>query len=294
MVVDGLLMSLYATLAYREMGEFELSDARRIKVIPSHTFQLRSLDGRSQPGDLRASYRRSRLFESSEGEPIESEVLLTRLLAILILRVRDADVVAIRGTVDFHDVVSDLNVRLFAVEAGVAAVRFHEGFYLAAAEASSELNALLRRRRAPRVYMAGHSLGGAIAAIYHAHARFLPDVRVHECFTYGMPRYGNQRAVQSRPIPHHFHFQRDVDRVPGFPPKPSFADVLPNYQILVGGSRRGRRCEHAGAPVSRALPGRIARWARTSGHFVEHHVAALQCLAQQCATHHDLAWFVQQ
>ncbi len=287
---DGLLMSLYAALAYRVSVGAELRSGRRIQVIPSYLWQWRARRPRLRSRDLFTAYRQSSLFETSEGERLEGEQIFTRLLAILILRAKHVDIVAIRGTVDFHDVVTDLNDRLFAVETGKDAVRFHEGFYVAAAEASAELQDVLRRRAAQRVYVTGHSLGGAIAAIYHAHVRLLPGVKFHQCYTFGMPRYGNQRAVQSRPVPAHVHFEREVDRVPGIPSRRSFAEARPSYEILVNGAARGRRCEHAGAPVRRGWPGRVAKWAKTPGHFIEHYVAALQCMAGSCSLHQDLAW----
>lgn len=283
---DGLLMSLYSTLAYRVLSEYELKNARRIKVIPSHSIQGRAKRGREL--DLLARFGRSRLFELGGEQRAEAEVIFTRLLAILILRVQRVDIVAIRGTLGLQDLRIDLRTKLFDVEAGPNAIRFHEGFYLAAAEASAELNSVLHRRRAQQVYLTGHSLGGAVAAIYRAHPRLLPDVRVHECHTFGMPRYGNACAMSTRPIPRHICFEKPVDWIPAFPGAKSYADALPSHQILVRGNRRGRRCTHAGGPVGRKLVGVAARLARTPGHFVEHYASALECLAHHCPQDDDL------
>ena len=78
----------------------------------------------------------------------------------------------------------------------------------------------------PPVYVVGHSLGGALAAMVHALARrrfkglnpegqeVFPEFESHASYTFGMPRYGDNAAMR---LPNPLHMFNDHDLVPTIP-----------------------------------------------------------------------------
>jgi hypothetical protein len=91
------------------------------------------------------------------------------------------------------------------------------------------------------VYVIGHSLGGAMAAITYAldgetfytqHRYGMPltlGTITDSSFTFGMPRYGDGRATVLRSP---FHVYDELDIVPGLPPKwIGFANVPTEYRL---------------------------------------------------------------
>jgi Lipase (class 3) len=77
--------------------------------------------------------------------------------------------------------------------------------------------------------LTGHSLGGALSAIMQAtwsmvlSREFVQEgvvenrVSPHSCYTFGMPRYGDMRAVSSYRNPYHLYNDQDI--VPSVPPR---------------------------------------------------------------------------
>lgn len=115
-------------------------------------------------------------------------------------------VIAIRGSLTVNDWYTNAHLRLRRWRAGKVAGRgrVHEGF-LAVARAVIETDAILQAiRRSRRVYLVGHSLGGAAAVIVGAHLAEMGiapgAVRV---FTFGAPRPGDAEFAR--------HYARKLD-----------------------------------------------------------------------------------
>ena len=112
-------------------------------------------------------------------------------------------------------------------------VRLHRGFFEAVLECFDEVvekvTLLLSGKQVP-IYVTGHSLGGSMAAIFHAH---LAEVNNHlninqwhqprhsiypskSCYTFGMPRYEDlsAKSILSQP----FHIFNELDAIPTLPP----------------------------------------------------------------------------
>ena len=93
----------------------------------------------------------------------------------------------------------------------------HRGFDGAFAELSDALDAIVRNKRPEqRLWLTGHSLGGALATLAAAHLG--PD-SVRGLYTYGSPRVGNAAFVAALPWEAHYRFVHRDDWVPTVPPE---------------------------------------------------------------------------
>ena len=123
-------------------------------------------------------------------------------------------VVVVRGTElsESGDISTDLNIlqTKSRTHGGV-----HAGFYNDTDEIWKEVTHYINEeeRRYKKVWMCGHSLGGAIAMIMSSR---LPS-RVAVCYTYGCPRVGNKRWVSSLRFSNH-RFVNNNDIIPRIPP----------------------------------------------------------------------------
>jgi triacylglycerol lipase len=138
-------------------------------------------------------------------------------------------VVVFRGTrLDVHNLMdvaelviinqSDLWIdSLFLPAVCRAGGRVHSGFLRAFAEVSGELDALLKvKSGGQRVWLAGHSLGGALATLAAAH---LGRDAVQGVYTYGCPRVGDAKFTSVLPETSHFRFVHREDWVVRQPPE---------------------------------------------------------------------------
>ena len=124
----------------------------------------------------------------------------TDAAAIVTLDENDDIVVAFRGSRAARDFVQDAKVRLWEVRSTEFEVRsavsekIHEGFFqdfeAIDLAVTSNVKTLLAVRPASRVWLTGHSLGGALAILcaYQFARQQLPVAGV---YTFGQPRVGN-------------------------------------------------------------------------------------------------------
>ncbi len=132
----------------------------------------------------------------------------------LVIQDPDADrqYVVVRGTANFLNVLSDVNVDV--VDDSLAGVPVHEGFMLAALEVAAAAEGLLHPDRA--IVLTGHSLGGAVAAIlameFAAKGRNILSV-----VTFGQPKVTTDAGVQAW---RHLPLLRVVDRLDPVPRVP--------------------------------------------------------------------------
>lgn len=216
--------SLFAEAAYWHIPEFELDNGGRFKVVPCQAY--RELVRRNVWGDEAATL----LLKNADMEP--PIVVFRRYAVVVAFIVQDVVFIAIRGTAHLYDWLINLDARRIAIGPDAVNVRLHRGFFRALASALEEVSVELRRHAGPDtpIYVAGHSLGGALAAIMHAIWSINVPVRSSQqgvaearmtttraAYTFGMPRYGNFAAVRHLATPHHVY--RDRDFVPRVPPR---------------------------------------------------------------------------
>lgn len=214
--------SVFAAVAYEELPLFELKKSKRAKIIPCDRYQAHVARWINEQG--RATVRQ---LDTSA----DIEIVSRSRVVIAISKLPRVIFIALRGTtVSFADFKADLDARKVKYSLGFGdSVKLHRGFFDAVVECFDEVLekvASMNSENVP-VYVTGHSLGGAMAAIFHArlaepqfhpfihypHRRIAPSL---SCFTFGMPRYGDLRAKSLLPQP--FHIFNEFDAIPTLPP----------------------------------------------------------------------------
>lgn len=214
----------FSAIAYEEIPDFELKNSKRAKIIPCDRFQ-------AHVSRWEAEQRRASVKQLDTN--IEIEVITRSRVIVTISRLPKVIFVSFRGTTfSFADFKADLDVRKVRYQSGFGeSVRLHRGFFDAVLECFDELVERLRvLNRDPfvPVYVTGHSLGGAMAAVFHARLDeddfhpFRHRRRHHippsiACYTFGMPRYGDMSAKSVLPQP--YHVFNELDAIPTLPPK---------------------------------------------------------------------------
>jgi triacylglycerol lipase len=95
--------------------------------------------------------------------------------------------------------------------------KVHAGFLKAFAEVSDQLDETVKARRPEqRLWLAGHSMGGALATLAAAH---LGVAAVQGLHTYGCPRVGSAAFADLLPVETHNRFVHRDDWVPALPPE---------------------------------------------------------------------------
>jgi Lipase (class 3) len=229
--------SLFAQAVYNDLPEFELKKAKRIAVVPCGSY-LEQL----AVGD--AVFLERYLNEADIGPFV---VIRSPFAIIARVSLPHVVIVAIRGTQNLFDLYVDLDFRARRLCANNVKAMFHRGFLFAAAWSAQRLYADLTDYAGDvPLYVTGHSLGGAIAAVYNAvfpycNTAYKPmrfhyetTIEPRSCYTFGMPRYGFKAALENFPAPYHvFH---SGDMVPTLPPEGLFYEKCPvEYQISEAG-----------------------------------------------------------
>jgi len=166
-------------------------------------------------------------------------VVIRRYAIVVGVRTPNVIIIAIRGTTYLYDWSVNLRASKHVVRVGhhfedFGEVGFHNGFFRAihpclgpVSQKIASLN--MSHRDDTPIYVTGHSLGGALSAIFHILWRRQPlksgvyeggisrSERTDASYTFGMPRYGDMRAVTQCVTPYHLY--NDLDVVPTVPPK---------------------------------------------------------------------------
>ena len=102
-------------------------------------------------------------------------------------------VLAFRGTTkDFRNILTDIEIRFYRDRTGAKTARgFTEAFGLVEDDVTRAIAGL---DSSLPLYITGHSLGGALAAI--ASARLRPSDRIAACYTFGCPRVGDTEFAE--------------------------------------------------------------------------------------------------
>ncbi len=117
--------------------------------------------------------------------------------------------------------------------------KVHEGFWdaynLMKIKYPEEINNLLDKIEGKYLYVAGHSLGGALALIHAT------ELKTHNplLYTYGMPRTFTRDAVLQLASIIHFRHVNDTDPVPGVPPEANVDNAFYDLWGPVGATLGG-------------------------------------------------------
>jgi Lipase (class 3) len=214
------IAAVFAALAYEELPQFELKKSKRAKLIPCDSYQ-------AHVSRWETTQRRASVQELDTNTKIE--VIVRRQLVITVSSLTKVVFISLRGTtLSFSDFKADLDIRKVRYQSGFGeSVRLHRGFFDAVLECFDEVVERLKGTNVP-IYVTGHSLGGAMAAILHARLdeadfhpfRHRPRHRLSSavsCYTFGMPRYGDTSAKAALPQPYHIY--NELDAIPTLPPK---------------------------------------------------------------------------
>ncbi|HEX2215217.1 MAG TPA: lipase family protein [Xanthobacteraceae bacterium] len=133
----------------------------------------------------------------------------------------DIIVIAFRGTQDDLDWRTNVNAAWVVLQGGV---RVHTGFFQAYWPIRDTLFETVQRflsQKARPVYIAGHSLGGALATMATAELANHADAMVRDaiaaCYTFGAPRVGDSSFDQFVSVPL-YRVTNGIDIVPVLPP----------------------------------------------------------------------------
>jgi hypothetical protein len=261
--------AVFSKIAYLKIPKYEARDVSSVKIIPCLTYQRLIAQGAGGP-DIQE------LLKAADFEIRDVFDHVTNGMIVVGVVTRDVIIISIRGTRPIsRDWLIDFDARKQKVSVGGNEVTFHKGFFVELFGSLGTVVEEVKKRNSEKilVYVTGHSLGGALAAIMYAldGRNFYPTYpsgttpekifNVGASYTFGMPRYGDKEAVK---LESPFHFYNRYDIVPHWPPVRGFRCVPNQYLADVDS---------------------IASyfWPWPSGRFLRHHLIEkyIQNLARQ-------------
>jgi hypothetical protein len=258
------LCALFAELAYYHIPQSEIDDRKRAKLIPCEAY--RALVAFGRPTNLNTSFPQlgdlPRGFAVADRGVVAVGLVLNRLLFV-----------GFRGTQFLFDWRVNLRSKLVPVNArlrlrppfvfGTVSGRLHSGFAEEATRISTRVLDAIRDSNlgdVDHVFLTGHSLGGAVAAISENFIRIAPT----SVCIFGAPRYSDLSAYISLPDGPPAQVRRPGDVVPTVPPR-VFGYADHPYEFAT-----------SGAPYIDPVPysstfGGFVRWAQfLAGRFQQH------------------------
>ncbi|HHG3228909.1 TPA: hypothetical protein ACPVXW_000442 [Vibrio parahaemolyticus] len=235
----AFICSVMSNLAYCHLTKYELKNTDNLNLIPSDAFS--SIFTGEQ------SYSFKNLLR---GLDVEKPLIIERAGSVVVaVKYRDVIFISIRGTefLNIRDWKINLKFNKIAPSRYLrteSKPKLHKGFYFEVSSFMDELMNGLKDRgwNNNNIYITGHSLGGAMAAITYSlrQIRFnqlLDEIflgeyvpKIISCYTYGMPRWGNKEAVEYFENPYHIFISKDI--VPSVPPKlMGFHDCKINFNL---------------------------------------------------------------
>lgn len=223
------LCAIFAELAYYHIPQWEIDGNKRAKLIPCDWYQAKVKHG--EPTDIRRLDFPNSFVVEDRGVVVVG-VVLNKLLFV-----------GYRGTQFLFDWKVNLRSKLVPVSARyfmrppfiLSSIngRLHSGFGEEAMRISTQVLAAIRDSDlgdVDHVFLAGHSLGGAVAAISENFVNVAPTT---VCI-FGSPRYADLSTYFTLPNGPPAHVRRPDDVVPTVPPK-SFGYVDHPYEITTCG-----------------------------------------------------------
>jgi hypothetical protein len=199
--------AIVAHLAYCAVGDDERERKNRAKVVPCRVYQ-----------------------ELLAGEPVDFiealasvdfanvEIVRTRYFVAVIFPAHERLLIGVRGTQFAYDWLINVNVFKRRGESGTS---FHRGFLREAEKLAEAVNDRLLTqygkqltRKNCAIYLAGHSLGGAVAAILN---QMQFRASIHGCYIFATPRISEETHFAGNYQP--FQTRRDLDIIPHCPPR---------------------------------------------------------------------------
>lgn len=257
------LCALFAELAYYHIPQWEIDDKKRAKLIPCEAYRALVAGGR--PTNLTHVFQQLELprgFAVADRGVVAVGLVLNRLLFV-----------GFRGTQFLFDWRVNLRSKLVPVNArfrlrppfvfSTVSGRLHSGFAEEALRISSRVLDAIRDSNLgaiDHVFLAGHSLGGAVAAICENFVR----VASNSVCIFGTPRYCDLAAYMTLPGAPPAQVRRPGDVVPTVPPK-SFGYADHPYEFGTDGLQFIDRVGHP------SLISDIVRWGRFLANKFEPH-----------------------
>jgi predicted lipase len=215
--------SIFSKVAYLHIPEYELKNANRANLIPCEEYR-----------EIIKNERVTNLTQILNNSDFGDFFIVERPYAIaIIVKVKEVIFVSMRGTQQLYDWLVNINaMKSRPYPNNDIDIFFHKGFHKAATSCINEIFSEITTRyeEETKIYVTGHSLGGALAAILHglwnedpygnrffSHKRINNHFRTISCYVFGMPRYGNFHAMEHFASPYHIYNQADI--VPTIPSK---------------------------------------------------------------------------
>ena len=227
------LCALFSELAYYHIPQWEIDGKKRAKLIPCEAY--RALIARGRPIDLNALFPQLDLpkgFAIADRGVVAVGLAFNRLLFI-----------GFRGTQFLFDWRINLRAKLAPVSArfrmrapftfSTIAGQLHAGFAEEAMRISTRVHDAIRSSDLgpiDHVFLTGHSLGGAVAAISD---NFIKVASTSVCI-FGAPRYSDLSAYITLPDGPPTQVRRPGDAIPTVPPK-AFGYADHPYEFTTAG-----------------------------------------------------------
>jgi hypothetical protein len=206
------VLALVSQLAYCSPTEEEKENPHRARLVPCMLYQM--LIG-AQTIDLKATVANADFQNVGLVE--------TRRFSALIIPASGRIFIGIRGTQFAYDWLINLAATKRSARLGNGSARLHSGFLSEARELADRLTEHLEKLGPTReyqptssIYLGGHSLGGAIAAILYSMPWAPPPFTVEGCYIFGAPRIASASTMNDLRQP--FATRRPLDIVPCVPP----------------------------------------------------------------------------
>ena len=142
-------------------------------------------------------------------------------------------VICFRGTKQVKDWITNLDIEPVPVEdpkTGAVLGNMHAGFHGAYMSVHDEIADRLKGFEDLPLYIAGHSLGGALAVVA---TWYQSSQRLAACYTFGAPRVGDQALIDRFKTPI-YRIVNGPDPVPFVPPSGVFIDFCKASVRIVG------------------------------------------------------------
>ena len=257
------LCALVSELAYHHIPNWEIDDKKRAKLIPSEAYQELFAEGRAT--DIRQAFQQLDLpngFVVEDRGVVSTGVVIDKLLFI-----------GFRGTQFLFDWKVNLTARLAPITprfrmrpASIYSTLgggLHSGFAEEAIRISSKISDAISDAGLSdieHVFLTGHSLGGAVAAISENFLRLGPT----SVIIFGAPRYADLAAYFSMQWSPPTQIRRPYDVVPTIPPR-FFGYADHPYEFATNGTA------YVDPNIKNSMLGEIKRWIQFLARRIEPH-----------------------